>query len=183
MSLSRRRFLRSVSSAAVWAPYSALAASSRGRGPAQFLESSRVRAIQRGLAFIYKLTRVPRNFSEYGTDFLWCFYSLGSTAKDPWLRDNALKMGRERALVWRRQNRTVPPDAGADDIADLVFGYQSADALGFADANMLPRLRTAAAKFGPMDYIQFDPAAGRVPADAPAECGESSPPKPHAGFP
>src|SRR3954453_12629346 len=154
MTLSRRRFLQSLSSSVACAPYSALAAPTGGRSTAQFSQALGMRAIQRGLAFIYKLTRVPRNFSDYGADFLWCFYSLGSTAKDPWLRHNALKMGRERALVWRRRNRTVATDAEADDIADVVFGCQSADAFGLADARMPPLLRAAAAKFGPVDFIQ-----------------------------
>src|SRR6266850_856455 len=161
MKPSRRRFLQSVSSAAVFAPYSALALSGRRTGG--FSDARRMRAIRRGLAYIYKLTRVARNFSEYGADFLWCFYSLGATAQDPWLKDNALKMGRERAAVWRRQNPAVRPDADADDIADLVFGCQSADALGATNANMRPLLQAAVAKFGPVDFLQFDPAAGRIP--------------------
>lgn len=139
-------------------------------------------AIRRGLATIYRLSRVPRNFSEHGADLLWCFYSLGSTAKDPWLKDNALKMGRERAAVWRRQNPTVRPNADADDIADLVFGCQAADALGFINANMRSLLQAAAAKFGPVDFLQFDPAAGRIPANVPAECGTCTPRERNSGF-
>src|SRR2546421_9451271 len=62
--------------------------------------------------FFLMIRRPPRStLFPYTTLFRSCFYSLGTTAQDPWLKDNALKMGRERAAVWRRQNSIVPPDA------------------------------------------------------------------------
>ena len=53
---------------------------------------------------------------------LWCFYTLSSTAADPWLKRTAWAMGQERARQWRRDNPRVPADADADDVASLVFG-------------------------------------------------------------
>ena len=46
---------------------------------ARYTHEDRARALRRGLRFIYRLARVPKNFEEYGEDFLWCFYSLSAT--------------------------------------------------------------------------------------------------------
>ena len=60
-------------------------------------------AVERGLRFIYQTACDPQNFAVFGEDYLWCFYSIGSTARDPALAREALAMGRERAarrLFW-----------------------------------------------------------------------------------
>jgi hypothetical protein len=173
--LSRRRFLlTALSAAAIAQPAVALA---RPLWPgARFTGAERDRAIQRGLRFIYRQAQKPKTFEEYGDDMLWCFHSLAVTAADPWLRDNAWRMGQERARVWRRQNPRVPPDADADDIAALVSGSLSADRLGVPDAAMKPALTEAAKRFGPIDYLQFDPATGVIPDNVtkPCECPRTS---------
>jgi hypothetical protein len=172
---SRRRFLLTA------LPGVALAqpalAGSRPLWPgAPFSSADRGRAIQRGLKFIYRLAKTPKTFEENGEDLLWCFYSLSVAAADPWLRDNAWRMGQERARAWRRQNSRVPLDADADDIAALVFGSLSADRLGVPDAAMKPALAEAAKRFGPVDYLQFDPATGVIPdtVTKPCECPMTS---------
>jgi hypothetical protein len=164
MKLSRRRFVLSGLSAAL-APAPALAGSQPLWPGARYTAKQRQRAIERGLHYIYAITKVPRHFADYGPDFLWCFFSLADTATDPWLKANAMRMGRERARLWRRQNDTVPQHATADDIADLVFGCQAADALGIEGPTMRPLLERAAAKFGPVEFLKFDPAEGRIPRD------------------
>src|SRR6266850_558793 len=98
MVLTRRHFLLNALSAGLAWP--ALAAPAPLWPGARYTAAQRQRAIQRGLNYIYKVTRVKQNFDNYGADFLWCFHSLSATAKDPWLRDNALRMGRERARVF-----------------------------------------------------------------------------------
>jgi len=170
MKLSRRRFLLSGLSAA-FAPVAAFAKAQPLWPGARFTAEQRQRAIERGLNYIYSITKVPKNFVDYGPDFLWCFFSLADSATDPWLKENAMRMGRERARLWRRQHRTVPKGADADDIADLVFGCQAADALGVEDPTMKPLLERAAAKFGPVAFLKFDPAKGRIPRNIPdPEC-------------
>src|SRR5258708_2472847 len=129
MRLSRRSFLLSGLSAA-FAPASAFAKSQPLWRGARYTAEQRQSAIERGLDYIYSITKVPKNFANYGPDFLWCFFSLADSATDPWLKENAVRMGRERARLWRRQNHTVPKGADADDVSDLVFGCQAADALG-----------------------------------------------------
>jgi hypothetical protein len=173
MGLTRRRFLLSaLSTGLAWPAAAAPAPLWPG---SRYTAAQRQRAIQRGLDYIYKVTRVKQNFDDYGADFLWCFHSLSATAKDPWLRDNALRMGRERARVWRRENPTVPAEADADDISDLVFGCHSADGLGITDAKMRPLLQQAAAKFGPVAYLKYDPTKGFIPTDIAEPCGKCGP--------
>jgi hypothetical protein len=94
------------------------------------------------------------------------------TASDPWLRDNAWRMGQERARAWRRLNPRVPPDADADEIASLVYGCLTADRLGLPDAVMKAALAEAAKRFSPVDVLRFDPATGVIPDDVtePPEC-------------
>jgi hypothetical protein len=174
MRLSRRRFLLSGLSAVV-APVPALAASQPLWPGARYTAGQRQRAIERGLNYIYATTKVPKHFADYGPDFLWCFFSLADSATDPWLKRNAMRMGRERARVWRRANPTVPPDADADDVADLVFGCHSADGLGITDPKMRAPLQAAAAKFGPEAYLKFDPAKGAIPTDIAEPCGKCGP--------
>lgn len=139
---------------------------------ARFSAADRDRAIQRGLRFIYRQARTPKTFEEYGDDMLWCFCSLAVSAADPWLRDNAWRMGQERARAWRRLNPRVPPDADADGIATLVYGSLSADRLGVPDPAIKGALAEAARRFGPVDYLQFDPATGTIPDNVtrPCEC-------------
>src|SRR5947207_3796692 len=162
MRLSRRRFLLSCLSAA-FAPAPAFAKPQPLWPDVRYTAKQRQRAIEHGLNYIYAITKVPKNFADYGADFLWCFFSLADSATDPWLKENAMRMGRERARLWRRRNRTVRQDADADDISDLVFGCQAADALGVEDPTMKPLLERAAAKFGPVQFLKFDAATGSIP--------------------
>jgi hypothetical protein len=167
---SRRRFLLSALSATAFAPIPALAGSRPLWPGARYTAEQRQRAIERGLHYIYAITKVPKHFADYGADFLWCFFSLADSAQDPWLKQNAMRMGRERARLWRHRHKSVPQDADADDIADLVFGCQAADALGIEDRKMKPLLARAAAQFGPVDFLKFDPATGAIPNNIPEPC-------------
>src|SRR6266508_2187025 len=163
MTLSRRRFLLGALSAGTAAP--AFAAPGPIWPGARFSREDRDRAIRRGLNFIYRLTKNRKNFSEYGDDFLWCFYTLSATAADPWLRRNAWRMGQERARQWRRDNPRVPADADADAVASLAFGSHGADCLEIRDDSMKPALADAARRFTATDFLKFDPAKGFIPGD------------------
>jgi hypothetical protein len=167
-SVSRRRFLLTAFAAALPQPASA-AARPLWEG-ARYTIAQRDRAIRRGLSFIYRLSRNGGTFAENGDDLLWCFYTLAATAADPWLRQNAQKMGQERARQWRRENPAIPARATADDIASLVFGNLAADALGVREAAMKPLLAKAAERFSAVDYLKFDPKTGMIPQDIPQAC-------------
>jgi hypothetical protein len=130
----------------------------------------RQQAISRGLAFIYRTACDPRNFAEYGFDYLGCFYGIASTSKDKALRETAMRMGRERARRWRRINPLVPDDADADEIAYLVHGSSAADKLGVPGKKIKKQLLKAAGNFTAMEYLCFDPQREPPPTDVPEEC-------------
>ena len=183
MGLSRRQFLVSALSAPALGAqfqFSAIAAPQPLWPGARHSTEDRDRAIRRGLRFIYRLARIPKNFTDYGDDFLWCFYSLSATAADPWLKRAAWTMGQERARQWRRDNPRVPKDADADDIAALVSGCYSADSLGMRNDAMKAALTEAAGRFSAVDFLKFDPATVVIPDNIPADC-EDDEPKDKAG--
>src|SRR5690349_18442771 len=60
--------------------------------------------IQRGLNFIYMFGSEEKNLDEYGSDLLWCFYSVWHTSSDRELSESAARMGRELAQRWRKLN-------------------------------------------------------------------------------
>jgi hypothetical protein len=136
----------------------------------QFTTSQRDSAIRRGLAFIYNTACKPENFQSFGSDYLCCFDCISATARDPELRRLARTLGRERARQWRRECSAVPPDANADDIADLVFGSDAADRLGVRDEAFKQQLRKVAGDFNSRDFLFFDPASEPPPTDVPEEC-------------
>ncbi|MGB9180134.1 MAG: hypothetical protein WCB68_12880 [Pyrinomonadaceae bacterium] len=136
----------------------------------RFTEEQRRRAIRRGLQFIYRTSLGRENFEEYGSDYLWCFFTLGRAIQDRSLGEMATRMGRARARAWRRAHRALPRDADANTVADFVFGSDSADGLGVRDDALKAKLRVAAARFNARDYLSFDPKTEPPPVDVPEEC-------------
>jgi hypothetical protein len=130
----------------------------------------RKQAIDRGLRFIYRTASDPKNFGEYGEDYLWCLYSIGATSRDPDLARTALAMGRERAAVWRRNNAELPAGADAAAIADLAFGAYAAAQLGFPNPRLKEQIRLAAPSYSARQYMSFDPTREAPPADVPETC-------------
>lgn len=135
-----------------------------GSGP------DRKQAIERGMRFIYRTACDPKNFAEYGQDYLWCLYSIGSTSRDPALARMALTMGRERAAEWIRNNADLPANAAAGDIADLAFGSYAAEQLGFPNPRLKEQIRRAAPLHSASDYLSFDPTREPPPSDVPETC-------------
>jgi hypothetical protein len=136
----------------------------------RFTELDRQRSILRGLEFIYSTASNPKHFEANGDDLLWCFYSLSAAAADPELKKRAWRMGQERAHAWRRTNAHVPPDAGASEIASLVYGSMSAEALDVRDEVLKTELRAASPRHKPEEYLQFDPTKEPPPDDIPRNC-------------
>ena len=136
----------------------------------RFTEADRTLAIRRGLRFIYQTALDESNFAEYGSDYLWCFYTISASVADSRVRREARLMGLERARHWRRTHRELPADADAPTVADFVFGHDAAASLGLPDPKLATELRRAAARFGPKHFLNFDPAREPPPSDVPDEC-------------
>lgn len=137
---------------------------------ARYTVFDRDRAVERGLQFIYRTARQPKNFADYAEDYLWCLRCVALTSANPALKRMAWIMGQERARRFRRDYPKVPQGAGADYIYFLVSGSLGADALGVPDQGIKEDLRRAAARFDAEDFLQFDPTKEPVPADIPEDC-------------
>jgi hypothetical protein len=159
-------------------------AAARARAPrsgplwagARYTHAHRAQALQRGLRFIYRLACAPKNFADYGDDFLWCFYSLATTTADPWIRRQAWRMGQERARQWRHDFRRLPARANALDVGSWVFGSLGADSLNVRNERLKPALARAVAKFKPVDFLYFDPVKEPIPRDVPDDCEDCQTP-------
>lgn len=146
-------------------------AQGRGLWPgSRFTEADRQRAVLRGLRFIYRTALNPKNFEDFGQDYLWCFYTLSVAVRDPNVRQTARRMGVERARLWRSLHRSVSPDADAATISTLAYGNDAADSLGVQDPEFKRQLVRAAKQFKARDYLLFDPLREPPPADIPDEC-------------
>jgi len=140
----------------------------------KYTEGDRSIAMLRALAYIDQSASKPANFAEYGTDYVYCFYSIAASARDPELSGEAERIGRRAAKRWAASHAVVTADANADDIADLAFGWLAASQLGQDDGRIKPELRKAAVRFTAVDYLQFDPAREPPPSDIPEMCPHDS---------
>jgi len=178
MRLSRRTFLLAPAVIAPTVAWPAGARPARARPvPAQplwdgarYTREDKARAIRRGLDFVYKTAKDGKNFAEYGSDYLWCFYTIAAATSDRDLKARAARMAQERAREWRRIHPRVPENADVEDIADLVFGALAADSLGLRSEPMKRDLARAAGGFSPRDFLRFDPATEPIPIDVPEAC-------------
>ncbi|HVF41809.1 MAG TPA: hypothetical protein VM936_02290 [Pyrinomonadaceae bacterium] len=132
--------------------------------------TKRDEAVMRGLEFIYATARDPSNFADYGFDYTFCLHWIASTSRDRVLRRAARAMAVECARRWRGANPSVPSDADAETVAQMVFGGLTADRLGLRDAAFRREVRGAASRVDVCDVLWFDPAAGPPPEDLPKDC-------------
>jgi len=127
-------------------------------------------AVERGLDFIYRFACKPRNFFDYGSDLLWCFYLISSTSKNRGLRARAREMGKERARQWRKDYTSLPSDRNADVLVDYLYGTSAADKLGYEDPHLHAEIRKAVGEFQAADYLCFDPTKEAPPTDVSERC-------------
>jgi hypothetical protein len=134
----------------------------------------RKQAIERGLRFIYRTAGDPKNFADFGEDYLWCLYSIGATSRDPDLGRLALSMGRERAAFWQGRHTALPANASAGVLTNLLFGAYAAEKLGLPNPRLKEQIRRAAPLHPVEDYMAFDPTHEPPPGDVPNACGRCS---------
>lgn len=124
-------------------------------------------AITRALDFVYTTASDDKNFNRYGSDMLWCFYSIAHTSRDRALSQSAARMGRDLARRWRALHPHVPADATAEDIYRLVSGAYTADRFGFPDPQLKAEIMAAVPRFTAEDYLGFDASSGPPRLDDP----------------
>jgi len=132
---------------------------------AELTTEQRDRAVVLGLDFIYGTAKPKKNFKEYASDYLWCFYTLAEATRSPRTRQRALKYGVELAKRWRRLNRTVPTDADADDVSELTMSLEAAEKLGVRHDSLRAELERRIATFSAEDFLDFDPKLGPPPEE------------------
>lgn len=128
------------------------------------------RAARRGFEFLYRFALRPRNFAEWGSDFLNSFEFIAQSAASAPLRRWGRAAGGELARRWRRLYTSVPADADAETLYHLAYGDLYAARLGARDAAFGKRLRAALPQFSAREYLGFDPAAEPPPRDIPDAC-------------
>src|SRR2546423_15368810 len=74
----------------------------------RFTEGQRARAVRRGLEFIYRTALDQNNFETYGSDYLWCFYTVGASVSDARVRRLAQQMGVELPGPCSQTHRAQP---------------------------------------------------------------------------
>ena len=136
----------------------------------KYTEGNRSKALMRAIQYIDQSANNPKNFLDQGSDYLYCFYSIATTARDSALQTAAERMGRKYAKQWAKTSSKVPATPRPNEIADLVSGWLSASRLGQSDERINPELRQAAARFSAVDYLIFDPAKEPPPSDIPDKC-------------
>src|SRR4029077_19797061 len=136
----------------------------------KYTEADRTRALLRALEFLHRSSSSPNNFDAWASDYLFCFYEISSTARNPELRAEATRLARGHENKWAAARPVVPANASSNELADLVFGWYPAALLGQSDARIKPQLRSAIANIPPADFLLFDPAKEPPPADIPAPC-------------
>lgn len=136
----------------------------------KYTAADKTEAMLKGIQFIYDSSLDPENFKKFGEDYLWCYYSLGAATANPKFKETCLRMGQERAKLWRQLNQRVPDDADVDMIYHYAYGSYGADKLGIIDEAIKEQLKRAIVRFTPEDLIGFDPTKGPIPTDIPEPC-------------
>ena len=136
----------------------------------RFTETDRKRALERALSYIYRTSLNRTNFASYASDYLWCFYTLSSVVGDQSLKQEARRMGLERALAWRRFHRSLPRDADLYTVQDDLNPGGVADSLVIRDDRLKDQVRRAARRSSARDVLLFDPLTEPPPNDVPKVC-------------
>lgn len=133
-------------------------------------EAQRRQAVIRGLRFIHRHALEPTNFAQYGSDYLWCFYTIGASVDDREVREMARTIGVELAIRWRRLHPELPKHVTASRLVDFIHGSDAANSLGVRDEKLDAQIAGAVRGFKTTDFFSFDPRTEPPPTDVPAEC-------------
>ena len=137
---------------------------------APYTQRDRNEAVERGLEFIGEAAGSKETFCSHGTDLLWCFYTISTTAKNERIRALAARIGRERAGQWKREQNQIPI-YDPDKLKDFVFGVDVSERLlGVHDQALANHLQKVTSCFSAADFLEFDPLVEGPPNDLPEKC-------------
>jgi hypothetical protein len=129
-------------------------------------------AVRRGFDFLSRAICDQQAFETYGFDYLFSLL-ISLNSRDAIIRRRAQELGHTLSHKWVVQYSSVPRDADADTMTELVFGSLSVRQFGLPDS-LNSSLLAAASDFSPREHFWFDPAVEPPPDDVPevCECGD-----------
>src|SRR3712207_8440717 len=83
-------------------------------------------AARRGFRFLLRFARAPENFGAWGSDFLNYFYVVADTAARADMRVLGRDEGARLARRWCRRHPSIPEDADAEGVYELIYGRSEA---------------------------------------------------------
>ncbi len=132
--------------------------------------SPRDRAALRGLRFLEQVAENPDHFKAYGHDLMWAFYSLSEAASNKEFKREARAIGERMAKRWRVVYPKLPPNPNSDTVYFYLSGSLTADLLGASDPAMKRDIELTSRRYGPEDFLLFDPSYEPIPHDHPEDC-------------
>jgi hypothetical protein len=136
--------------------------------PPRHLKLASRDAVRRGFDFLCSAICEESAFQENGFDYLFTLMVL-LNSRDVRIRKGSREVGQYLSRKWVAQHPTVPSDADADTITELVFGSLSSHAFG-VDQLLKPAIQAAASQFRAEHYYWFDPVIEPPPNDVPEDC-------------
>ncbi len=138
-----------------------------------YLAKARERASRAGMQFIKYLARHKDIRSYMGSAILEFCRSLVTSSGDRYLRKEAARLGKLCFDTWRSENRSLPSNDDPLTIVEYVRIYGAAECLGLQPPGIKWRIMKVAKKFGPREYLGYDPRVEAPPSNLPdwCECG------------
>jgi hypothetical protein len=136
------------------------------------LHAERKMAAQLGLKFLHQISLDDEVFDDWAGDFLWCFYCLATTTREPVLRDTAKRIGVQLARKWYAMHSSMPDSVDADDVLCFLSIVDTARRLGVRNARFESGIRKAIPRFKAQDYLDFNPRKEAPPTDLFDPCPE-----------
>jgi hypothetical protein len=137
--------------------------------PAKYRPRDCARAIRLGLEYLHRVSTDNENFAAFGHDAIWTFLDL-THSSDREVSQRARVIGQGLARRWLRENARIPQDASARALDRFCMGIFSADRIGVPSPRLKEQLQSAAKRFGPADFLSFDPRKEPPPDDLSDPC-------------
>ena len=129
-----------------------------------------LKAIKRGLDFLYGVASKQEGFNSYGSLLICCFALVAATSRDASLRKLAKSRALKLAQRWRHRYPGIPADAPADLILDFVMIRYALSRIGVRDLVVKAQISSAIKQFSVQDLLGFNPISEPPANDLPYPC-------------